>query len=117
MGCRAGPWSTVAQRPKPGGEPSSEWTLKKKYDLPAPQPDFAMLGCGQGGALTKVPQAALTGADAHLQHVHQLKVIYLGQGALQKSMKSQPGGLDSSPSLPLAVGLGQVADISMPHLC
>lgn len=68
-----------------------------------------MVGCGQGGALTKVPQAVLTGVDAHLQHVHQSKVIYLGQGPLQKSMKSHPWGLDSGhslpvKSLPLAVG-------------
>lgn len=81
-----------------------------------------VVGCGQGGALTKVPQAALTGVDTHLQHVHQSKVIYLGQGPLQKSMKSHPWGLDSGHSLPvmslpLAVGLGQVADISLPHLC
>lgn len=50
--------------------------------------------------LTEVAQAVLPGVDAHLQHGHQPKVIHLGQGPLQKPMGSQPGGLDSGPSLP-----------------
>lgn len=50
-------------------------------------------GMGVTSALTEVPQAVLTGVHTHLQHPHQLEVIYLGQGLLQKSSGVTPGSL------------------------
>ena len=55
---------------------------------------------GQVGALTKGPQAVVTGIHTHLQHAHQSEVIYLGQGLLQEPWVVSPG-LGSGHSLPV----------------
>lgn len=90
VGCRACLWGAGQAH---GGQWSKDQSFSGSIQVDGTSHrslNSPAAGCGQGGALTKVPQAVLTGVDTHLQHVHQSKVIYLGQGPLQKSMRTEP---------------------------